>query len=263
MNPDLSYQSEVNEIIGYTFAFFIAIAIVFVLFFYFSSKKIIKIGIEKKKLAVLHQTELANAIIITQEEERKRIAQNLHDDISSKLNMIAINNHLLQTADLPEDQKEALSESVIRLINNALDSSHRIAHDLLPAVLQNFGLHHAIIELCKEASSGKMVFIDYQNNINFLTIAFEKHLHIFRILQELINNSLKHSKTKNIKIFFTEKKDSFLLQYLDYGIGFDPINLKKSKGLGMKNIESRVNFINATMHIQTNENKGFEFVLKF
>ena len=86
MNP--VYEREIVTIILYTSVFFIILAVVLILFFYYSRKKILQKEFEKKDLEIQHQKEQLRAVIITQEEERKRIAQDLHDDISSKLNIV-------------------------------------------------------------------------------------------------------------------------------------------------------------------------------
>jgi signal transduction histidine kinase len=88
-------------------------SIVLILFFYFSRKKIIQKELEKKDLEINHQKSLLRAVIITQEDERKRIAQDLHDDISSKLNIVSLNSHLLQTPNLSSDELMEITDIII------------------------------------------------------------------------------------------------------------------------------------------------------
>jgi signal transduction histidine kinase len=99
---NLANEKEIVEIIFYL-CFFIVIAVTLVIFFYFSRKKIIQKELEKKDLEIQYQKELY-AVIITQEEERKRIAQDLHDDISSKLNIVSLNSYLLTAPNLTENE---------------------------------------------------------------------------------------------------------------------------------------------------------------
>ena len=256
-------DSKIIEVVVYTFLAFLSMALVLILFFYFSRKKIIKHEIDKKNLEITYQKELLNSVIITQEEERKRIAQDLHDDISSKLNIVSLNSHMLKTADLTESELNEITSNIIDLTTKALENSRRIAHDLLPPVLEKFGLHAGIAELALEFNSSKVVQVSYENHINFDTVDNYKQLHIFRILQELMNNSMRHGKAKEIVVSFDSISNVNTCNYSDNGLGFDINNKKNGKGLGMKNIEGRINFIGGSMKISSEINKGTQVVFNF
>lgn len=256
-------DSKIIEVIVYTFIAFLSMALVLILFFYFSRKKIIKQEIEKRDLEINYQKELLSAVIITQEEERKRIAQDLHDDISSKLNIVSLNSHMLKASDLTEAEMNEITNNIIDLTSKALENSRRIAHDLLPPVLEKFGLHAGIAELVSEFNSSKSVAVNYENHIDFDTVEDYKQLHIFRVLQELMSNSLRHGKAKNIIILFSLSNNTNTCNYSDNGLGFDIHDKKNVKGLGMKNIEGRINFINGTLKITSEINKGTQVVFNF
>jgi two-component system, NarL family, sensor kinase len=264
MNPNTLKDDQIIELTIYTCLAFLLLASILITFFYFSRKKIVKIELDSKNFEIFNQKELANAVLLMQEEERKRIAQNLHDDISSKLNIISINTHLLQNEDITETERIEITNTIINYTKLVSDDSRRIAHDLLPPILQNFGLHAGIEELCNELSNSKSLNIEYENQVQFDNTFNNKHLHVFRILQELINNSIKHGKAKNISIKFTKNTNkTTTLNYNDDGIGFDPENLKSQKGLGMKNIESRINFLDATMTYNSKKNQYSNFIIDF
>jgi signal transduction histidine kinase len=229
---------------------------VLILFFYFSRKKIIQKEIEKKNLEISHQKELLRSVILTQEAERKRIAQDLHDDISSKLNVVSLNTHLLKTPNLSEEELFGITINITELIQKALENSRRIAHDLLPPVIDKFGLHAGIEELVVEFNSSKVVQVKYVNELNFAIDDIDKHLHVFRILQELLNNSIKHGKASEVFINFEQVNNKNACLYSDNGIGFNSDSNASKKGLGMKNIESRISFLNGTFEIKSTINKG-------
>lgn len=256
-------ESEIIKVIFYTFFAFILMALVLILFFYFSRKKIIRQEIEKKNLEINYQKELLHAVIMTQEDERQRIAQDLHDDISSKLNIVSLNSQMLIGTELSEKEFGEVTSNIIKLTTKALENSRRIAHDLLPPVLEKFGIDAAISELAVEFNSAKSVKVYYENNISFETIDDKKHLHIFRILQELMNNSLRHGNAKNISVVFNNEDDKNNCHYSDNGIGFNSADLNNQKGLGMKNILSRVELINAKIEINSAPNKGFKAKIIF
>lgn len=249
-------EKEIVAIILYTSLFFMIVAVVLIVFFYFSRKKIIQKELEKKDLILQYQKEQLHAIIITQEEERKRIAQDLHDDISSKLNIVSLNSHLLTAPNLTEAETAEITENIINLTTKALDNSRKIAHNLLPPVFEKFGLNAGIEELCEEFESSKSVKTHYKNEIDFDDNDIDRHLHVFRILQELMNNSLRHGKATELWISFANKDGVNICDYEDNGVGFDSSNDENQKGLGMKNIDSRISFLEGTINITSEINNG-------
>jgi len=265
MGMETTFFSADNKV-----AFVIAIGVVLMLFmgttllvfFYFSQKKIVQKELEKKAIELQHNKDLLNATLEVQENERKRIAQDLHDDISSKLNIISINSHLLALGGLTKEKQNEVTGIIIGLSSTVLENSRRIAHNLFPPVFEKFGMHAAILELCKEFNSLDNVNITYENNINFDSTPQSHHMHIFRVLQELLNNSIRHGKATNISITFNDAQQA-TCYYKDNGLGFDIESPEAKKGLGLKNIESRINFINGSLSILSAINKGTTVTFSF
>ena len=244
------------------FAFF-SVFLTLVLFFYFSRKKIVQIAVEKKNQEIHYQKEILQSVIQTQEEERMRIAQDLHDDISSKLNIVSLNTHLLKTPNLSEAEYTEITDNIISLTKKALENSRRIAHDLLPPVFEKFGLHAGIEELVLEFSTAKKIRINYVNELDFSSLEVNKQLYIFRILQELLNNSMRHGKATSISITFVSKNKQNICFYSDNGVGFDISSSDKKRGIGMQNIESRVNYLGGKILVQSEINKGVQIEFNF
>lgn len=266
MGMEADFLPKTNQpgliiIVGIFLMFFMGM--VLLLFFYFSKKKIIQKELEKKDLEIEYQRNLLHATIEVQEDERKRIAQDLHDDISSKLNVVSLNSHLLTTPDLTKEELNDITCNIINLIAKTLENARRIAHDLLPPVLDKFGLHAGLEELCFEFNSSKSVAVSYENKVQFSEKDKNKHLHVFRIIQELMNNSLRHGKANAVSMVFEESQGMITCNYRDNGKGFDIEGLKDGKGLGMKNIESRIIFLNGAITIDSVINKGTHVVFKF
>ena len=256
-------NAEIIKAVIYIFIAFLLMSIAIVVFVYFSRKKIIQQQIKNRDLEIEHQKNLINAIIETQEKERNRIAQDLHDDISSGLNVIAINSHMLKTPDLKHSEQQKIANTILELTDRVLQSSRQIAHDLLPPILEKFGLHEGIKELVDNINNSGDIHIIYHNNIGFDKLPVDKHLHVFRIVQELINNSLKHSQANTITINFTEESNGLQLMYSDNGVGLDLTKANHKKGLGMMNIESRISMLNAKLTIDSKINQGTKFVITF
>jgi len=258
----IAVEQIIKAFLFILFAFF-SVFLTLVLFFYFSRKKIVKIAIEKKNQELHYQKEILQSVIQTQEEERMRIAQDLHDDISSKLNIVSLNTHLLKTPNLSESEHTEITNNIIDLTKKALENSRRIAHDLLPPVFEKFGLHAAIEELVLEFSTAKNVQINYSNELDFSSLEVNKQLHIFRILQEVLNNSMRHGKVTSISITFVSKNHRNTCVYIDNGVGFNINSVDKKRGIGMQNIESRVNFLGGTINVQSEINKGVQIEFNF
>ena len=235
------------------------LVISFVILFIRNQNKLLA---NKQKLhdaALLHQKELLRTIIKSQEEERKRIGQDLHDEVGGSLSNLRMlmNRFDGKNKDVSEEQKEAVN--VYRqLIDKIVQDVRNISHNLSPPGLALFGFSEALEELKDVVSKGDDSFISITNHAEAASekLAYPVALALVRVLQELITNTLKHSGAKRIGIsLFMENEDLLAIHYTDDGIGYDG-KLSK-KGMGMHNIESRLDLINSTYTIQTAINKGF------
>lgn len=244
----------------YAIIFIILLVTGLILFFFGTRKKMIEQEIEAKEKEIRHQNRIIQATITAQEKERKRIARDLHDAISSKLNLISLSTHyLLGSSKFTEEQTESI-HNILDIISTTLDKSRTIAHTLLPPVLSKFGLTIALEELFDEFSLNSNLKIDqYIEDIHLDNKMFD--LHIFRIIQELINNSLRHGKSSEISIKLTENVTHFTLEYSDNGLGFDTGTLTKKAGIGLENIKSRALILGGKINIESEPNKGMTFIL--
>jgi signal transduction histidine kinase len=203
------------------------------------------------------------ALIHTMELDRKRIAKDLHDDICSKLNVISLNCHLLKIPNLPSSDIEEITRNIIEYTAKALNSSKIMTHSLLPPVLEKFGLHAGIEELCTQLIDDVAVDIQYVNNMTFDFKENDNHIHVFRILQELFANSIEHGKATSISVLFDEIEGKRVCKYSDNGIGFDLNQIENHKGRGIKNITSRVAVLAGSLSMESQVNKGISVVFNF
>ena len=258
MEDLFSKDNQVITIVIIGVILLLLMAVSLLLFFFFSRKKIVEKELEKKTLEIHHQKEMIQSIIVTQEKERKRIAQDLHDDISSKLNIINLNANLLKDGELSPEEYVIVNNSILDATDKTLESARKIAHNLLPPILDKFGLKDAIEELADSFSNSRKININYSINYKNKQLPSQSELHFFRIVQELINNSVRHGKAKNSSINITSKNNKIHFNYKDDGVGFNLNNSLLKKGIGMKNIESRVALLQGKYSIKTTKNKGFE-----
>jgi signal transduction histidine kinase len=189
---------------------------------------------------------VAQKLITTQEQERQRIAQDLHDDLGSTLAMLK--NKLSESNESYDNQ--LLTE--MNYADKAVQDLRIISHNLMPVLFLQKGLKMAIQE-----------FVDLNNakkNIHFIAsgnarkMEWENELSIFRICKELLNNALKHAKASNIEVQLIYFEEFLYVSVEDNGIGF-PKNNHEIKGIGLKNITLRVNYLNGKMS-QESSDKG-------
>lgn len=246
-------------LVGVILLLFLAVA--FLAFFFHSKKTVGEKELEKSNLKLSHQKEIIESIIVTQEKERKRIAQDLHDDISAKLNVINLNANLLKEGNLTAEEYTIVNNGILEATDKTLESARKIAHNLLPPILEEFGFKAAIEELIGDFNKSKKINIAYNINYPKAFLVPQNELHLFRIIQELINNTVKHGKANNctLKISPTGKQLNF--DYSDNGIGFNKDDKDSKKGLGMKNIESRVSLLKGNHHIKSKAGEGFKIVI--
>lgn len=214
-------ENEVITIVLVGVILLLFIGATFLSLFFLSRKKFAEKELEQKDIELKHQKEIIQSIIVTQEKERKRIAQDLHDDISSKLNVINLNANLLKDGELSPKEFSLVNESILNATEKTLESARKIAHNLLPPILEKFGLKDAIEELADSFNNSRKISIQYNLEYPKSFLKPEKELHFFRIVQELINNSVRHGKAKNSSINFSVENNKLLFKYTDNGVGFD------------------------------------------
>ena len=251
---------EVFVFMSIGIAIMLLLALAFVLFFYFSQRKFHSEQLKTQQLQLEHQEQLLYGTIQAQEVERKRIAKDLHDDIGSKLNVLFLNMHRLGEN---ESQQEIVKE-MNHLINTTIETTRRISHDLLPPTLESFGLQEALKELAENYRKTQQ--IEMQVDIHgqpSSPLAKQTALNLFRVTQELVRNSIQHGEATTLSLHLWFGSDQLKLQYTDDGKGFDLTDENFQHGLGMKNIESRLNMIHAQSHWQSSPGAGVQFTLHY
>ncbi len=246
-------------LIGITLLMLMSAAII--MFFYFSRRKIIKTELEKAQQEITHQREMLQTTLQTQEIERKRIAQDLHDDISSKLNIVSLNARLIQEENISIKEANALGKKILATTITVLESSRRIAHDLLPPSLEKFGLVAALEELCDQVETAGKFIMEVHFQYKEKTLPEDHELHIFRIVQELLNNTIKYAEAKKIVLSLKSTQNAVHLHYQDDGKGFEIEEDTKAKGLGLSGIENRAAIVGATATLQSKPNQGMSLDL--
>ena len=207
--------------------------------------------LEIELLKSIHEKKLRDAIFQTKEREQKRIAQELHDDIGSSLTVIKFALHQL---DLEEDKKVSLNGSLSAIIKKV----RNLSNELSPSVLEEFGLLNALKNLIANISDSTSINGSFESNVNeIFGLTKEVEISIYRIVQELLTNILKYANASMVKVCFNLNNNGLKLKIIDDGSGFSPLKHHfKNNSLGLMNIESRAEYINATIEYSKNLPKG-------
>ncbi|MDI9257884.1 tetratricopeptide repeat-containing sensor histidine kinase [Flavobacterium sedimenticola] len=195
------------------------------------------------------EIDVMRAMIDGEELERKRMARELHDGIGSKLSALKI--ALDRLGYLETDQQKLLN--INTLLSSSITEVRQISYNLVPESLLRLGLDNALGDLCHLLYSDD-VRIEYQSFGIEQDMAASKQLNIYRIVQELVNNALKHSNCSEILVSCSQTNSLFFISVEDNGIGFSWDELVEGKGLGLKNLESRVKLLNGTMNVDSGKN---------
>lgn len=235
----------------------ILLALSLIIFFNFSQKKILNEKVKNQEQKLTFQKEMLENTIRTQEEERSRIAKDLHDEISSKLNIIHLNMHMLRKK-VDNDSLSSILKNIDQSLKASIDRSRKISHELMPPVLQKFGLKTAIEELSKEIKQATEIKFILEGIEHAEGLSQEKQLHLYRIIQEWCNNTLKYAHASEILLEVKKENSHLIISYQDNGQGIQDKNF--SKGMGMLNIASRVQILGGKMEIPPIE-RGVLFVI--
>jgi len=195
----------------------------------------------KKKLA---QKRLTASLLSAQERERKRVSKELHDGIGQKLLLIK-NSLKLDSKKTPQ------------LVDSTIEDVRTISRNLHPFQLEKFGLTKAIINIIEEVNEFSEIFFSEEvDNIDDY-FSDEKEIYLYRIIQECINNIIKHSKATAAKISIRNENKKIVITIQDNGIGFNFEKDKNNfKSLGLKSLQERVDFLNGKIKFNAQENQG-------
>src|ERR1700753_2874495 len=250
---DVSSPGNVSTVLFFGTIGVLALTIGLIVFIIFHQRKVIRYQMRLQGMEQDQQKMLLNASIRMQEEERQRIAADLHDDAGPLLATarLYLNENLVNL-----DKATQLQSiySAKQIIDDTIQLIRNISHSLLPPTLKNFGLESAVNDLFQKISgSGSMNassrFHDYKERLQT-----ETELIIFRVIQELVNNILKHSNASFIHLTQNTRGDKFFIRLHHDGRGItqnDFIKLNKSNvGLGLKNIQSRLKVLHGKIFFE-------------
>lgn len=251
-------QKDGDDILILFIASTLLIVVILILAFVFLlayQKKVVSQQVFIQKSENDLNKKLLEAAFNAQEKERKRIASDLHDDIGSLLSALKINVQHLKTVDKIGESEHEFLETTHTMLDDGITNVRRISYDLLPPTLVRYGLWEAINELGKYIEKSQKVMISTEfESVENLRLDAVSELSIFRVLQELIANSLHHSSATTISLRCSISKD-LIIHYEDNGNGFT--DASQLNGLGILNMQRRIETLNGKMSLSTIEDRNF------
>ncbi len=226
------------------------------IFFFFITyqKRLLVKQLELNKVKSDQKDEILRNTISAQEKERKRIAQDLHDEVGAMLSVVKLN-----VGRIEKNSEEMLAKELAGETKNYLDEVitqvRQISRSLLPPSLEKLGLFFALEELCNWINKSDQIFIDCRKSGEQFRFDNKRELAVFRIIQELLNNAIKHSYADTITLLTRFSKNRLNVLVADNGKGFN-LDEKLNSGLGLKNLESRSLILGARFKMKSVPGKG-------
>lgn len=213
---------------------------------------------EIKHLKTQQEVVRLESLVAGEEKERIRLAQDLHDGINGDLSVIKFKIDGVDKKQMSGTTTEGLNQAM-NMLDNAINQVRRISHNLAPPSLQNFNLDEAIKQYASKMQTVHGVEIDFQTFGEIPNFSADEETALYRIVQELLNNIIKHAEAKETLIQLNHTEEHTELVIEDDGKGFDT---KISKnGIGLQNIASRVAFLKGDLHIESSK-EGSTFTVR-
>lgn len=253
--PSYAWQM-IDEWVGVLISFMIIVGVVLIRELFYSLKRadIDRLRAERRVI---------NAIINTEENERKRFAKDLHDGLGPLMSTVKMSLSALGER-IKDPTGNVILNNTNHLVNEAINTLKDISNNLSPHVLSNFGLSSALSTFCAKINQTKAVEVDFKSNMEGTRLESEKEVVLYRAACELINNSIRHSGASRIGIELNKHEKFITLHIYDNGRGFDTSQLggENSKGMGLSNIETRVKSVDGAFIIESTPGKGTSVLIK-
>jgi signal transduction histidine kinase len=211
------------------------------------------------------QLTATEAVLKGEEQERTRLAKDLHDGLGGMLSGIKFSlNNIKENLIMTPDNVHAFERS-IDMLDSSIKEMRRVAHNMMPEILVKYGLDTALKEYCEEMDRSGILRVNYQSvGIHQAAIPQTTAVNVYRIIQELVNNSIKHAQAKNVLVQLHQSEQEKLLAITveDDGNGFDTELLKQSSGMGWLNIRNRIEFLKGSIDLQSAPGKGTSIMIE-
>ncbi|MFN0048587.1 MAG: 7TM diverse intracellular signaling domain-containing protein [Cytophagales bacterium] len=204
------------------------------------------------------QIKAFGAVIQGEENERKRLAFELHDGIGQLLSVVKLNlSSLEHWVDKRNKEAAEVVRSIVALVDDSCREVRNISHNLMPNTVVQFGLMAALKDFCRKINNAKKIRLHFQNLDFEPDLLPQVQTTLYRIIQEIVHNAIRHSHATDVYIQLFLEDEKMVLLIEDNGIGFDMALIHKgSNGMGIRNIISRIEYLKGEVHIDASPGKG-------
>ncbi len=211
------------------------------------------------------QLAATEAILKGEEQERTRLAKDLHDGLGGMLSGIKYSfQHMKDNLILTPENAQAFERS-LDMLDSSIREMRRVAHNMMPEILVRYGLDAALKEFCSEVNSSGAIRTSYQS-IGMENAGIEQTtaVTVYRIVQELVNNAIKHAAATHVlvQVHAAQQENLLVVTVEDDGKGFDTALLKQQGGIGWSNIQNRVDFLQGKLDLQSEPGKGTSVLIE-
>jgi signal transduction histidine kinase len=244
----------------------VTILVVFIfLFLLLYQRRVLRYQADLQRLESEKQQALTRAVLETQEGERRRLAEDLHDSVGQVLSAVKMNMSRLekQQSRLPSPPDEAYQEmfgATQAMVNDSIGEIRNIIRNILPPVLRDFGLVEAVRDLCGKIQHSTGIGVQFSYDGEPFRAKPESEVMLYRVVQELFNNALKHAKATELTVSLVRRGDQLTLTFADNGVGFDPA--RATNGLGLRGMESRIQLLKGELVVDSQPGHGTRTTLR-
>ncbi len=210
-----------------------------------------------------HELLVVNSLLKGQEEERGRMARDLHDGLGGLLSGVKFSMHHMKDNLIVTSENMAVFERSLDLIDTSIAELRRIAHNMMPEGLVSYGLDEALKQYCSSINTNGMLRVTYQSVGLSNRMADAVEITAYRIIQELVNNVLKHAAATEctVQVIRDERRLNIVVE--DNGRGFDMKSLEEKKGAGWVNIRARVDYLKGQLELNSEPGEGTQVNIEF
>lgn len=197
------------------------------------------------------------AVLKGEEQERTRLAKDLHDGLGGMMSGIKYSFQTMKRNLIMTPENQLAFERSMEMLDSSINEMRRVAHNMMPEALVKFGLDTALKDFCNDINHADLLQVSYQS-IGISETVFDQTqaITIYRIVQELLNNVMKHASAKTAIVQVSKINEVTTITVEDDGKGFDPKILEAGKGIGWSNIESRIRYLKGKTDIRSEPGKG-------
>jgi two-component system, NarL family, sensor kinase len=215
--------------------------------------------LEKEK-----QLSATEAVLKGEEQERTRLAKDLHDGLGGMLSGIKYGLQTMKGNLIMTTENTRAFERSMDMLDSSIKEMRRVAHNMMPEALVKFGLDAALRDYCNDINQSGVLKVNYQSfGLEGTTLDQTLAITTYRIIQELINNTLKHAGARTAIVQITRTDQQLVITVEDDGKGFDTVILRQSKGIGWSNIQHRVEFMKGKLDVISQTEKGTSVHIEF